>query len=294
MGSRYLTELADWCREAGLNVLEVDGWQTRARGSGGYDGDRPWCIMWHHTASKTSAANDVSYICFGNPDAPVANLYLERNGTVHVCAAGATNTNGKGGPLSVSKGTIPLDSMNTYAVGIEAGNDGIGEPWPQVQIDAYFALNNILTAKLGLWAGDCCTHQVWAPSRKIDPATAEAVQGPWQPNRVTSSGSWSLDDIAFEAIARAGSPIPEPPPIDPGPPPPLMEDDKMLVVALDRNGTAWIGDGITRYPIPSDAVFSNMILVHKGRLINTSGGTVNGWGAVQTVEDVTIEALGRA
>jgi hypothetical protein len=210
-----------------------------------------------------------------------------------VCAGGATNTNGKGGPLTVSRGTVPLDSMNTHAISIEAGNNGVGEPWPVEQIDAYFALNNTLADRLGLSVIDCATHQLWAPSRKIDPATAVAVQGGWQPSSVTSSGTWSLTDVRDEAITRAQD---EPTPPDPTPPepgPPAEQEDKMLVVALDSNGTAWVGDGIKRYPIPGEAVFSNMVLVHKGRFINTSGQQVSGWGNVATVGDDTIEALGR-
>ena len=58
--------------------------------------------------------------------------------------------------------------MNTHAVGIEAANDGVGQPWPQVQIDAYFAINNALAAAYGLQPTDCCTHEAWAPGRKVD------------------------------------------------------------------------------------------------------------------------------
>lgn len=220
MGSNYLTELADWCREEGLRVVEKVGWQTRARSSGGYESGRPWAIMWHHTASDTSPANDANYMCSGSPDAPIANLLLARDGEVWVLAAGATNTNGKGGPVGFSKGVVPQDSMNTYAVSIEAANNGVGEAWPQAQIDAYFTLNNMLARRLGLNPDDCCTHQEYAPDRKIDPATAAAVQGSWQPGSVTSSGTWSPLDIADEATRRASS-LP--------PPTPPQEDDVQVV-----------------------------------------------------------------
>jgi len=226
MGSNYLTSLADWCREAGLHVHEVDGWQSRARSSGGYESGRPWAIMWHHTASSTSAQNDVNYICYNCPDAPVSNFLLDRDGHVWVCAAGATNTNGKGGPIGFSKGVVPLDSMNSYAVSIEAANNGLGEPWPQEQIDAYFTLNNVLASHLGLNPDDCCTHHEWAPDRKIDPATANAVQGPWQPGSVTSSGTWSQVDILQEAIERAAGTRPP----DPLPP----EDDTVTDEDVQR------------------------------------------------------------
>jgi len=293
VGSRYLTELADWCRAAGLVTHEVDGWQHRARSSGGFDGDRPWAVLWHHTASATSPENDVSYMCYGSPDAPVANLLLDRDGGVWVMAGGATNTNGKGGPYNVSRGQVPKDSMNTHAVSIEAANNGVGEWWPQVQIDAYFVLSLMLTERLGLAPTDICEHQVWAPDRKIDPAVADAVQGPWQPSRATSSGTWNQADVINELRHRAGAPGPTP---EPGPPgPPIGEDDKSMVVALDEAGTAWIGDGMTRYN-PTEDDFNVKVLLAGDdcfRFVNTQGERVNGWNNVYTVGGNVIEALGR-
>jgi hypothetical protein len=300
MGSVYLTQLADWCRAEGLSVVEVDGWQHRARSSGGYESGRPWCVMWHHTASTTTPANDAAYICHNSPDAPISNLLLARDGEVWVCAGGATNTNGKGGPVGFSKGNVPKDSMNSYAVSIEAANNGVGEAWPQAQMDAYFLLSNMLCRRLGLNPTDVCTHQFYAPDRKIDPATASAVQGPWRPTSATSSGTWSQDDVEGEAAQRAGADVPEPPlpGPDPGPTqpaPPIGEDDKSMVVALDENGTAWIGDGMTRYT-PNEDDFNVKVLLAKDdcfRLVNTEGGRVNGWGDVRDVGANVIEALGR-
>lgn len=215
MSGTYLTSMAQWLRNAGLNVIEQAGWQSRARGSGGYTNGRPWCIMWHHTASNPSSdgQGDVNFIITAQ-DAPLSNLYINRAGTVWVIAAGATNTNGKGGPYTVSKGTIAADSMNTAAIGIEVANNGVGEPWPQAQIDAFFATSIALTQALGLRPDDICSHTVWAPGRKIDPAQAVSVQGPWKPTSVNSSGSWNLNDIKAECKARANGilpPVPNPP-----------------------------------------------------------------------------------
>jgi hypothetical protein len=70
-----------------------------------------------------------------------------------------------------------------------------------------------------------------------------------------------------------------------------------MVVALDSNGTAWVGDGITRYPIDSETTFNNMVVLGKSnayRFVNTSGQVVSGWPNVATVGDATIAALGRA
>lgn len=211
MGSIYLSNLAGWLRSAGLNVVEYEGWQKRARGSGGYDA-LPLCVMWHHTASPASwdGQKDAQYCAVGDTDAPLANLYIQRDGTVWVLAAGATNTNGKGNSIKFSRGTVPQDSMNTRALGIECGNDGVGERWPQAQIDAMFKTSNVCNAQFGNRPDDIATHQFYAPTRKIDPATCN-VAGPWVPTSCTSSGSWHRGDVQAECLARAAgtTPIPE-------------------------------------------------------------------------------------
>jgi hypothetical protein len=294
--TRYLTELAGWLRGAGLAVVEYDGWQTRARSSGGYADGRPWCVMWHHTASMTDPANDAAYCAVGDPDAPICNLLVDRAGVVWVIAAGASNTNGKGGPLTFTRGTVPVDQMNTHAVGVEICNGGTGEPYPAAQIDAAFAASLAVAAGLGLAPADVAQHHDWTlDGRKIDPATAAAVAGGWRPAAVNSSGSWALEDLRAELSRRAGAGIP--PPTHPGTPaPPPTDKEISMVVALDENGTAWIGDGITRRPVPSEAVFSNYVVLGKQgayRFVNTSGDTVSGWGDVAVVGADTIDALGR-
>jgi hypothetical protein len=259
MGDVWLTWLADELRRAGLKVVECDGWKTRARSSGGYEPGRPWCVMWHHTASATggSAANDVAYMLSPSNDAyPTANLYVARNGEVWVMAAGCSNTNGKGsGVRTTSRGTVPVDSMNTYAVGVEIGNNGVGEPYSQACIDAAFATSLVVTANCGLAPSDVIHHQAYAPDRKVDPATATAVQGGWRPRSVTSSGTWSLDDLKAECNRRAGAgggtaPAPQPPTPEPAPPKriPLEafhdEGEPMFVTMKDN--IYWVGNGIGR------------------------------------------------
>jgi hypothetical protein len=136
--------------------------------------------------------------------------------------------------------------MNTHAIGIEAANDGVGQPWPQEQIDSYFAVNNALAAAYGLLPADCCTHQEWAPTRKIDPAVATSVYGPWMPGSVTSSGTWSVTDIRAEANRRA-----------PTAPPPSGDDDMPKNVYY-RNGEdrTWNGNaypaGQIKYLLQND------------------------------------------
>ena len=165
--SIWLLNLPTWLREGGLTVEEYPGWETRSRSSGGYDA--VWGIGVHHTASNTTPANDLAYMLKNADAKPIGALYLDRTGTVTVCAAGATNTQGKGGPYKTSKGTIPKDAGNRYMVSIEAANAGTGEEWPEVQQVAYTKLCHILVQKLGLSWGDIIAHFEWT-SRKYDPA----------------------------------------------------------------------------------------------------------------------------
>jgi hypothetical protein len=206
----YLTWLADELRSVGLTVVDsgygIDGWQKRARSSGGFP-STPLGVQWHHTASQTSPQNDIAWQINGCDDAPVGNMTIMRDGSVWLVAAGAANTAGKGGPLTLSRGTIPLDSANTRSVAIEVANNGVGEQWPRAQIDAYFKTSNCINKKLGNLPTDVFSHALgtgngWT-NRKIDPATAAAVQGPWKPRSVNSSGTWSLDDIRAECQKRA-------------------------------------------------------------------------------------------
>jgi hypothetical protein len=99
--------------------------------------------------------------------------------------------------------------MNSNAVGVEMGNDGIGEMWPQAQIDAMFIVSNTVNSYLGNIPDDISTHQFYAPDRKIDPAT-DNVQGPWVPAVVNSAGSWDRADVQDQCRVRAGGTLPPP------------------------------------------------------------------------------------
>lgn len=235
MTGRYFTETADVLRAAGVQVVEVDGWKTRARSSGGFAAGRPWCVMWHHTASKATPESDVSYIV--NADtAPISNLLIARDGCAWVVAAGATNTNGKGGPLTLPKGTVPANCMNEYGFGMEIANDGVGEPYPQAQIDCAFACSNALNLLFGNPPTAAVSHASWSPGRKIDPAVAWAVQGPWEPRSINSSGTWNLDDLRAECQRRATpAPIPTPDPEE--------DDVPFIIVNKDTGQPALVYDG---------------------------------------------------
>ena len=228
MGDRWLTDLDDVLRSAGLHVREYGGWQSRGRGSGGYDSGRPTHVMVHHTASPRSwdGQKDADYIATGDEDAPLSNLYLDRTGLVWVIAAGATNTNGSG--HDSWGGGVPDNSMNSYAIGVEAGNEGTGEPWPGVQQDAYVDIVQALKARYGI--ADKCVrgHFEWAPDRKIDPAG--------QSRYASGGASWDMAKFRSDC---GGQPDPGPSPA----PTPTEEDDVVWRVGKRENGAYFIGDG---------------------------------------------------
>jgi hypothetical protein len=257
----YYVEAADWLRSVGLTVVEVDDWETTARSSGGF-ASRPLGCQWHHTASSGQhPLNDIRYMSVNAEFAPIGNCYLAPDGVIYLIAAGAANTAGKGGPVKMSRGTIPLNSGNTQSWAIEAANNGVGQPWPQVQIDAFFKMSNELNFKFGNLPTDLYTHQSYAPSRKIDPARAEVVQGPWKPSSVTSAGSWSVDDVRAEAQRRWIGIKPPPP----KPPPTSEEDNVLYLCKLDTNPNLYIvGDGITSRRVRSDEVDELTNAVTKG------------------------------
>jgi hypothetical protein len=238
VGDLYLVGIAGVCRDAGLVVVEHPGWQTRARGSGGYNPGRPDHVMVHHTASGPSSdpAGDVAYIATGSPDAPLANLYLSRTGAVTVIAAGATNTNGSGS--DTWGGGVPDNEMNTHAIGVEAANGGTGEPWPPVQQDAYQALTAALCAGYGIPVDHVRGHVEWAPGRKIDPAG---------PSRWATSGTWNMDLFRSDLVLDVP---PEPTPI----PPPVEEDAVPFIITNTHTG--------------------QVVLVYPGRLVGLAGDDV--------------------
>ncbi len=240
MGAVWLGSMPQVLRDAGLNVRTWPGWETRSRSSGGYD--EVLAIGLHHDAIRAGTSTDARCLAsWENAQyRPVGAIVLGRDGEVVVGAAGATNTQGKGGPYPCSKGTIPLDSGNRYMLSIEAANDGVGEPWPQAQIDAYVKLCAALCDWLGLDpARDCLAHFEWTDpgesilsgsKRKIDPA------GPSKyavPNAVYQN-MWDMPLFRSDVVS-SGTPTPTPP---------EEEDMQIRFTTSNRNGQFLIGSGM--------------------------------------------------
>jgi hypothetical protein len=246
MTRRYLTNLADVLRSAGLTVTEVPGWQTRARSTGGYPAGLPTAVMIHHTASRPASdgQRDVDYIISGSPVAPISNLYTDRKGAVWVCAAGATNTNGPG--ADTWGGGVPANRMNEYAIGNEIANDGVGEPYPLAQQEAVMRSTVALCAAYGISTNSVRGHFEWT-SRKIDPSGPSkwALRG----------GKWNMTAFRNDVVTGLLPPIP---PTEP------LKDDPMLYIATPAypgktDASEWwavFASGVVRRAVSSDVKFA--------------------------------------
>jgi hypothetical protein len=217
-------------------------------------------------------------ILWGNSSAPgpISQLYVGRSGTVYLIAAGRANHGGKGRRPGIDTGGCA--DMNAALVGIEAGNNGVGEWWPAVQTDAYAALVAALCAWYG-WSidTDVYLHATTGPpsggcNQKIDPA------GPWpgQPQLVGST-TWDLSTWRTFCHNAAGgdTPAPQPPPLEGDSMPAYINKGTYATFAMTGGMCHWIpttGDA-DRLGVPapdaqgrrgvfcSDEFFQNLILV---------------------------------
>lgn len=151
--------LPDNLNDFGLNVKLVSGWEVR--GSSVFN---PQGVVAHHTASAAGSDHPALGICtYGRSDlpGPLCHVLLARNGDAYVVASGRANHAGSGGYRGLYG--------NTTVFGIEAENNGVGEPWTQNQLRAYHKVCAAMLSGIGRDASWVCGHKEWT-SRKIDPA----------------------------------------------------------------------------------------------------------------------------
>lgn len=188
--------LPDRIRAYGVDVIETDGWRTR-----GSETFAPEVIVAHHTANPNRAdAPSLGLVIRGRADlpGPLCQVLLSRSGKAYIVASGRANHAGAGSWKGISG--------NTRALGIEAENDGVGEPWPDAQLEAYFRVaaamcDGTTPARGAEWI---CGHKEWAPTRKIDPRGIDM--------------NWFRDQVARRRAEHQGQ-VTGPPVIAPSPPP---------------------------------------------------------------------------
>ena len=158
--------LAKRLRAAGLDVVEVPGWKTR-----GSDSFFPRGAVTHHTAGAPDRPGQKTpslRICtFGRPDlsGPLCNTYLGYDRKVYVVAAGRANHAG-----IPDGGSIKGMTGNSTAWGLEIEHPGTF-PLPDDMAEIAARIQ-AATVKGTTSADKVVYHKEWAPSRKIDLATA--------------------------------------------------------------------------------------------------------------------------
>ncbi|WP_228812716.1 N-acetylmuramoyl-L-alanine amidase [Nocardia flavorosea] len=154
--------LADVLRDAGLKVIEHDGW--RNRGHGDFRDIRG--VLCHHTAG--GGPNDWRVVQYGRRDlaGPLAQLVLEKDGTFRVIAAGVCWHAGRG-----SHPGWPTDNANYHTIGIEAVSRGTPPwDWTPAQLSAYKIGSAAILRRIGRDSRDCVAHHEYSSEGKIDPA----------------------------------------------------------------------------------------------------------------------------
>lgn len=177
--------LADVLRAEGCKVVEMAGWKDRGHGDFG----AVWGSMVHHTGSHRVGPE---FIARGRSDlpGPIANVHVDRDGTMNIVAAGVAWHAGSG-----SWRGIPTNAGNWHVIGFEVDYDGTD--WTREQWDGMVRACAAISRKLGKPAVDSVVaHKEYG-----------AVQGKWDP------GHWDMGEFRKQVQARLnGAPEPAPAP----------------------------------------------------------------------------------
>lgn len=150
-----LAWLPDVLQAAGLNVKLLPKWEGR-----GADLSSLFGIVVHATVTPASVPDEaVARILrdgHSTLKGPLSQLGLDRSGTWWVIADGKCAHNGYG-------------LWRNNAIGIEAFNDGKGEPWPDAQVDAWHRGCAAICRHLDFDVSQVKAHRETDPHRKIDP-----------------------------------------------------------------------------------------------------------------------------
>lgn len=160
MSYSLATRLERAVKNSGLNYKKVSGWASRGHGAMG----TIQSVMCHHTAGPASGNTpSLNVVTYGRPglSGPLAQLFLARDGTPYLVAAGRAYHAGR-----VSSGAY----QNSHSIGIEAEATGTSS-WPDAQIEAYARLCRALVREFDLPTSRVAGHKEKAVphGRKIDP-----------------------------------------------------------------------------------------------------------------------------
>jgi len=217
----WLTDMDQALQSAGVPYTEVpasasdptgaSSWRTRGRPEGTGDGFFPDGVVCHHTASPagTTPQNDLRVILSGNGSAPgpISQLYIGRDAVLYLVAAGRANHAGSG--MRPGRDFVCTD-QNARNVGIEVGNNGVGEHWSDAVCETYARTVAALLDWYGWPLSSVYFHATTGPpsggcNSKIDPA------GPWTLQRHLTSQTWDLGAWHGFVDSYRGGAQPQPP-----------------------------------------------------------------------------------
>lgn len=181
------------CQARGRPVVFVSGCEERGRPYR----FNPQLVRLHHTATRSYRYDypSLGIVRDGRSDlpGPLSQFGLGRHtGTIYVIAFGYANDGGGGGWKGYTG--------NGSGFGIEAENDGIGEPWGPEITESYLVLTTALLRAMGKDASYACRHAEWSSHGKIDTATSPFSSGNWIRARVAerlANTQFSKEDELF-------------------------------------------------------------------------------------------------
>ena len=261
-GGRMLVELADVLRGAGVAVEEVDGWPYRARSGAGFPASGP--VGDHRPPHRIRAGDGRAR------RRPVHDARLRRQADGEplprpwrplVGLRGGGHEHQRQGWPAAAR--CPQDSANSRVIGIEAGNNGVGEPWPDAMQDSYVAGVAALAAAYGIDPAHVYAHHEWAPGRKIDPA------GPSRFGSRNQHSSWDMDRVPHRrrrsaaACRRRTQPVDSPVPAAPASATYVVQrDDSWWSIAA-----ALLGDPARTWPVLAAANGGPQRVLHPGDVL---------------------------
>lgn len=156
------------CRESEALLTIADVFNITVEEDHSYVADSLVVHNCHHTASKASGNYpSLATVRDGRADlrGPLSQLGVGRDGTFYTIASGLCYHAGRGSWQGLTAG-------NSQFIGIEAENDGVGELWPEVQMDAYARGCAAILGHIGAEPIMCAGHKEFAlpKGRKIDPS----------------------------------------------------------------------------------------------------------------------------
>jgi peptidoglycan hydrolase-like protein with peptidoglycan-binding domain len=154
--------MRNWLNPIGVQVVEIDGWQSRGRTYATFD---PYGSVNHHTAGPRVGVAPSLGICInGRSDlpGPLCNVHQQRNDVVNVVAAGVANHAGRGSWQGMSG--------NQSVFGLEVEHCGYpDEPFDDRRLDISYRVHAAFLS--GLEKPNAvmqCQHYEWSTEGKID------------------------------------------------------------------------------------------------------------------------------